>query len=390
MGGRKAEREKEMKRKIYYLAYYSNRDGGKKRDATPAVDLQVSYLSQVFSEIGFEVEIVALNARYSGEKFLSIQKGFTKHINDNITVRYFNCIESKYVLIRSIASRLIYMSAEKYIKQISDGVIVIYHSRIFYPYYHMLNRHKRRYILELEEIYSDVIGSIRKRKKEIKEVEGAAAYILPSIPLAEEITKGKNYVLYHGSCRNEEIIGNGFGDGRIHVVYAGIFDYRIIGDLSLIQAANYLDGNYHIHIIGFGRNQADLDRVLKAIERVQNLPCRVTYDGLLHGEEYLSFLQSCDIGVFSKNPDDDDINSSFPSKIMSYLSNGLRVVATRADSIQRSEVANIVEFCDTNQPKDVAEAIKRVDLNVPYDSRKELKKIEERLKTNLKKMLEDF
>lgn len=379
-----------MKRKIYYLAYYSNQEEGKKRDAVPAADLQVSYLSQVFSEIGFDVEIIALNARYSGERFLSIQKGFTKRISDNITVRYFNCIESKYAKIRSIASRLIYLYASKYIKRISDGVIVIYHSRIFYPYYHMLNRHKRKYILELEEIYSDVIGSLKKRHKEIKEVEKASAYILPSIPLAEEIANGKKYVLYHGSCRNEANIGKGFGDGRIHVVYAGTFDYRVIGEFSLIQAAKYLDENYHIHIIGFGRNQEDVNRVLEEIDSVQELPCKVTYDGLLLGEEYLAFLQSCDIGMFSRNPDADDINSSFPSKIMSYLSNGLHVVATRADSIERSEVANIVEFCDTNKPEDVAKAIKRVDLYAPYDSRKELKKIEERLKINLKEMLENF
>lgn len=377
-------------KKIYYLAYYSNDEEGKKRDAVPAADLQVSYLAHVFSEIGYEVEIIAPNARYSGEKALSVQKGFTKKIDGNVTVRYFNCIESKYRLVRSLAVRLTYFSASKYIKK-NNGIWVIYHSRLFYSYYHLFKRLRRKYILELEEIYSDVIGDSRLRSKEIEEVKKASAYILPSIPLAEEITAGKEYTLYHGSCRAEQKIGTGFQDGRIHVVYAGTFDSRVIGEhFSLIQAAQYLDERYHIHVIGFGRNQADVDRIISDVHNMQGLPCKVSYDGLLLGDEYLAFLQNCHIGMFSKDPDGKDINSSFPSKIMSYLSNGLRVVATRAKSIETSEVGNIVYFCDTNKPEDVAKAIMDVDIDAPYDSRKELMEIESRLKNSLEHLLKNF
>ena len=378
-------------KKIYYLAYFSNHEDGRKRDAVPAADLQASYLADILSEIGYEVEIISPNARYSGERFFSIQKGFTKRISDHVTVRYFDCIESKYKLIRSIALRLMYFSASKYIKQKRDGMLIIYHSRLYYPYYHRLKRLQRNYILELEEIYSDVIGDDGLRNKEILEVKKASAYILPSIPLAEEITEEKEYVLYHGSCRAEKKIGKGFNDGRIHIVYAGTFDPRVIGDhFSLIKAAKYLDKRYHIHIIGFGRNQADVDRIIADVDKMQGLPCKVTYDGLLLGDEYLSFLQNCHIGMFSKDPDGKDINSSFPSKIMSYLSNGLHVVATRADCIERSEVGSIVHFCDTNKPEDVAKAIMAVDINAPYDSRKELKEIETRLKHNLIQLLKNF
>ncbi|MCI8281985.1 MAG: glycosyltransferase family 4 protein [Lachnospiraceae bacterium] len=377
-------------KKIYYLAYYSNDEKGKKRDAVPAADLQASYLAQVFSKIGYEVEIIAPNARYSGEKAFSIQKGFTKKINSTVTVRYFNCIESKYRFVRSLAARLTYFSAFRYIKK-HDGIWVIYHSRLFYPYYHLFQRLRRKYILELEEIYSDVIGNSRLRRKEIKEVKKASAYILPSIPLAEEITDGKEYTLYHGSCRAEKKIGKGFQDGRIHVVYAGTFDPRVIGEhFSLIQAAQYLDKRYHIHIIGFGRNQADVDRIISDVHSMQGLPCKVSYDGLLLGDEYLAFLQSCHIGMFSKDPDGKDMNSSFPSKIMSYLGNGLRVVATRADSIETSEVGSIVYFCDSNKPEDVAKAIMDVDMDTPYDSRKELTEIENRLKKSLKHLMQNY
>ncbi len=377
-------------KKVYYLAYYSNDEKGKKRDAVPAADLQVSYLAHVFSKIGYEVEIIAPNARYSGERALSVQKGFTKKISGNVTVRYFHCIESKYKFVRSLAVRLTYFSALNYIKK-HEGIWIIYHSRLFYPYYHLFQRMGRKYILELEEIYSDVIGDSRLRSKELEEVKKASAYILPSIPLAEEITDGKKYTLYHGSCRREKKIGKGFGDGRIHVVYAGTFDPRVIGEhFSLIQAARYLDERYHIHIIGFGRNQGDVDKIISDVHNMEGLPCKVSYDGLLLGDEYLAFLQSCHIGMFSKDPDGKDINSSFPSKIMSYLSNGLRVVATRADSIETSEVGNIVYFCDGNKPEDVAGAIMDVDMNTPYDSRKELMEIESRLKNSLKRLLNHF
>lgn len=377
-------------RKIYYIAYFSNNENGRKRDAVPAADLQVSYLSQVFSEIGYDLEIVSPNISNSGKSLFHIQKGFVKQIGERTSVRYFDCIESNSKIIRYIARRLVLFRALKYLRTIKDGIIVIYHSRIFYPLYHLLKRINRNYILELEEIYSDVIGDDKKRKKEISEVSMAAAYILPSIPLAEEITQGKKYVLYHGSCRNEKQIGKGFQDGRIHVVYAGTFDPRVIGKLSLIQAAEYLDERYHVHVIGFGRNQADVDRIIEEVDKMQGKPCKVTYDGLLSGEEYISFLQSCDIGMFSHDPKGKDINSSFPSKIMSYLSNGLHVIATRADSIERSEVGEIVSFCETNEPKDIADAIRSIDLSEPYNSRQKLKEIESRLKINLEQLLKEF
>ncbi len=379
-----------MLKKIYYIAYFSNNEKKRKRDAVPAADLQVSYLSQVFSEIGYEVEILSPNIPNNGKKIFHIQKGFVKQVEKNINVRYFNCLESSSRIIRYFSRRIAVLSAARYLKGVKDGKIVIYHSRIFYPFYHLLKRIGRDYILELEEIYLDVIGDDKKRKREISEVSKATAYILPSIPLAEEVTQGKKYVLYHGSCRNEKQIGMGFHDGRIHVVYAGTFDPRVIGKLSLIQAAEYLDERYHIHVIGFGRNQSDVDRIIGEVNEMQGKSCKVTYDGLLLGEDYISFLQSCDIGMFSRDPNGRDINSSFPSKIMSYLSNGLHVVATRADSIERSEVGNIVCFCNTNDPKDVADAIMHVDLSVPYDSREKLMEIESRLKVNLKQLLSNF
>ena len=373
--------------KIYYFCYFSNYEKDRRRDAVPAADLQVGYLAEVFEQLGYEVEIVGLNIPEETDSLFRFQRAFCRELRKNIIVRYFNCIESKNRNIRRLARRLIFFSAKKYIDSLTkEDIILFYHSRLFYPYYKYMKKCGRRYILELEEIYSDVIDDDSLRKEEIAEVKRADSFILPSVPLADEIAEGKNYVLFHGSCRREKRIGNGFHDGRIHIVYAGTFDYRVIGSMSMIYAAKYLDERYHIHIIGFG-NDEDTNRIVNAVDEMKGLPCKVSYDGLQLGDNYLRYLQNCDIGIFSRDPKAKDINSSFPSKIMSYLSNGLRVVSTRAESIEKSDVAHLMYFVDSNSPEEVARTIKGIDFSSKYDGYYELEKVENKLKNRLKNFL---
>lgn len=376
-------------KKIYYFCYYSNPENGRRRDANPAVDLQESYLAEVLSDLGYEVEIVGLNIPDSSDALIHIQKGFVKQLQNNVRVRYFTCVESKNRVFRYISRRLVYFMAMPYIRKMDkDAIIIFYHSRVFYGYYHLLNRLRKKYILEAEEIYSDVIGDEVSRSKELAEINRANAYILPSVPLAKIISQDKPFALYHGSCRREKHIGTGFRDDKIHVVYAGTLDRRVIGNMSMIYAAKYLDAGYHIHILGSGVDEEDMRRTLSAIDEMKDMPCMVSYEGVLLGEEYLVFLQSCHIGLFTRESDKADINSSFPSKIMSYLSNGLRVVASRADSLTTSDVSDLLFYVDGNDPRDVADAIRNIDIKKDYDSRGTLMAVEEELKNRLSHLIE--
>ena len=72
---------------------------------------------------------------------------------------------------------------------------------------------------------------------------------------------------------------------------------------------------------------------------------------MLSGEDYIRFIQSCDIGLSTQNPDAAFNATSFPSKILSYMANGLRVVSIRIPAIERSAVGNEVMFYNEQTPE---------------------------------------
>lgn len=370
--------------KIYYIAFYGDRSAENFRPAHPAADLQVSYLAKLLSEMGYQVEILSVCVSGNTDCWFDFCRGCTKSIDDNIVVRYFSNIGSKSGFIRVLGRMITRKELRSFIKEKKEDIIIIYHSTALYPIYHFLDRIGKKFILEVEEIYADFTGD--DRKLELREISRASEYIIPTQLLVPEVTRGKKWVLYHGSCFEERIYEKRFQDNRIHIVYAGTLDYRKVGELVAIDTAKFLDARYHIHILGIGTDN-EVRHIKQKINSLQNMECKISYDGVLYGEEYLSFLQSCDIGLYTQSSA--DVVTSFPSKLMSYLGNGLRIVANRTPTLEQSEIRHLIWFCDHNEPKSVAEAIRNVDFDASYDSRKELRKIQERLMGDLKNLLDE-
>ena len=115
--------------------------------------------------------------------------------------------------------------------------------------------------------------------------------------------------------------------------------------------------------------------------------CTVTYDGLLSGESYVEFLQKCQIGMSTQVPEGEYNNTSFPSKILSYMSNGLRVVSVRIPVVEKATIGPIVVFYDENDGKKIADVIMSIDKNDPYDSREIIKRLDENFVSDIKKLL---
>ena len=116
----------------------------------------------------------------------------------------------------------------------------------------------------------------------------------------------------------------------------------------------------------------------------------VSYDGLLSGEEYIRFIQSCDIGLSTQNPDAAFNATSFPSKILSYLSNGLRVVSIRIPAIEGSDVGDKLFYYDEQTPKQIADAILSVDMAQAYDSRSDIVDLSNKFQNELMLMMKDY
>ena len=182
--------------------------------------------------------------------------------------------------------------------------------------------------------------------------------------------------MIYGTYENPKSFTPLFDDGKIHCVYAGVLEPRK-GAGTAIAAAEFLPSNYHIHIIGFGRAE-DIENIQKQIAEVSDkTECTVTFDGKKSGDEYLQFLQSCQIGFATQSSAAAFNATSFPSKVLSYLSNGLRVVSVRIKAIETSKVADLLYFYDGDSPKAVAEAVQSIDFSDRYDSRLALQRLDE-------------
>ena len=116
---------------------------------------------------------------------------------------------------------------------------------------------------------------------------------------------------------------------------------------------------------------------------------KITYDGVLSGKDYIRFLQSCDIGLSTQDPNAAFNGTSFPSKILSYMANGLRVVSIRIPAIETSAVGDMVFYYDEQTPEEIAKAIMNIDFNDNYDSREYIRQLSNQFEKDMKKLLDN-
>lgn len=266
--------------------------------------------------------------------------------------------------------------------------VLVYHSMMLMTPIILAKRIKKfKLILEVEEIYQDVAEfSHRMKKNEYKFFNMADSYIFPTELLNQKLNvNNQPYSIIYGTYQVEEDRKGKFNDGKIHLVYAGTFDPRKGGALA---AAAYLPKDYHVHIIGFG-SKDDTNMLLKKIDEISKITeATVSYDGLLSGEEYIQFLQKCDIGLSTQIPEAAYNETSFPSQILSYMANGLRVVSMCIRVVEISDIGQAVYYYDEPNAEAIANAIISIDINEPYNSRELIRKLDEDFVKNIKKLLE--
>lgn len=265
-----------------------------------------------------------------------------------------------------------------------DEHVYVYHSSGYGNSIHFAKALKKfKLILEVEEIYSNVEKHRPKLIKYEKRFFNIAdAFIFSTVLLNENVNKNnKPYVVINGTYEVEELVSKKNDDGKNHIIYAGTFDKRKGSAVAAIAAAEYLDENYIMHICGFG-TKTEEEELCKLIQNNNKKnACKIIYHGLLKGREYLSLLQSCHIGLSTQNPAADFNATSFPSKILSYLANGLSVVSIKIPAIVQSEVGSYISYYEKQAPEDIARAIKEVSLDENY--REVVSKLSEKFDKNI-------
>lgn len=380
-----------MKKEIKYIGYYdTNNNFYENRGYALAATNKMDYICSALNKVGYDVLIIS-PSRTKNKKYY---KGKEVALRRNVSLKLFptfpwgNKLQKAISLIMGDIMLFIYLI----FKVKRNEFILVYHSLGLKSIVSLAKKLKKfKVILEVEEIYQDVMSySKYTMKNEYKTIAIADKYIFPTELLNEKLNiSNKPYTIIYGTYQVEEDRKCRFNDGKIHVVYAGTFDPRKGGALAAAAAAEYLSNNYHVHIIGFG-SKDDTNMLLKKIDEISKITkATITYDGLLSGEEYIQFLQKCDIGLSTQIPEAAYNESSFPSKILSYMANGLRVVSIRIKAIEMSAVGQAVYYYDEPTPEAIANAIISIDINEPYDSREIIRRLDEDFVKNIKKVLEN-
>lgn len=369
-----------------YLCYYDkNFDEG--RNYALAATTKIDYIAKAINELGEDVELISASTISSKGHFAKR----TEILGSGIKLKLFRAYKWGNVFQKIWATIYFKLAIFFYLLfNVKKGEkIIAYHSLAYMREIKLAKAIKKfNLILEVEEIYGDVINKDNITENELKFFNKADAYIFPTELLNDKVNKNnKPHVINHGTYNVEKQISNKFDDGKIHCVYAGTFDVRKGGALFAIKSAKFLSEKYHLHVLGFG-NTDDTNLVKKTIEEVNSLgKCTVTFDGLKSGEEYIKFIQSCHIGLSTQNPNAKFNDTSFPSKVLSYMANGLRVVSIKIKALETSGVHELLYYYNEDNPEEIAKAIQSVKVLDNYDSRVKISELDKQFKQDIKKLL---
>lgn len=379
-----------MQKQIKYIGFYDTiQNKEENRLYALAATNKMDYICSVLNRLGYDVLIIS-PSRTKNQRFY---KGKNINISKGVKLKLFPTLPwgSKVQKLLSLIFEDILLFFYLVLNVKRDEAVIVYHSLEFRSVIRAAKKIKKfKIILEVEEIYQDVKKFNQySKKEEYLTIDIGNKYIFPTKLLDDKVnSKNRPYTIIYGTYQVEEDMICKFNDGKIHVVYAGTFDPRKGGALAAAAAA-YLPKNYHVHIIGFG-SKDDTSMLVQKIDEISKITeATVTFDGLLTGKEYINFLQKCDIGLSTQIPEAAYNETSFPSKILSYMANGLRVVSIRIKAIEISEVGQAVYYYEKPNPEVIANTITSIDLSESYDSREIIRRLNLNFTENIKKLLDE-
>ena len=382
-----------------YVAFYDTEDYKEEnRSVALCAANVVDYMISVISEYG-ELDIISPSRTRNKS---GVFHGRKNKIRDSVTLVQppsfgTSNLVSKAILVGYTRLWFLYYM----FKNTKKGETVIaYHSVSTMNTLRIIKKlRKINLILEVRELYSDARENYdefkndqtKLRKKELSFFEIADKYIFPTELLNEIINKeNKPHVTVPGPYVVEKRLApHGWGDGKTHIVYAGTIR-GAKGVLTSVDVAEELPSNYAIHILGKG-TEASIRTLEERIEKVNQLGhAQVTYEGQLRGDDYKAFLQKCDIGLVPQDPGATFTNTSFPSKILSYLSNGLYVVSVRIPAVDESPLKEKIIFYDNNDMKSIAKSIIEAASNTSNNTTEELlNRLDKNFRDEMEKLLQN-
>lgn len=358
---------KRMSKGILYISYFDFQDSPIRRDYVTSATNKMESICASLNAAGYKVNIISIAPVI--EPRFKFYRGRTIRRNENLTLKLFASWGGNSRILRQLKTIWHLFALFFYLLlHTSNGQpVMVYHSLGYFNVILWAKKIKRfKLILEVEEIYQDV-GAPKFRSMARYEnlmIKAADAYIFPTELLNAKLnTAGKPHVIIYGTYTVEPQIVDKFSDGKIHVVYAGTFDSRKGGALAAIEATEFLPENYHMHICGFGTAKDTADVKDQIASMTAKSRASISFDGLKKGMDYIKFIQRCHIGLSTQDPSAAFNATSFPSKILSYMANGLSVVTIDIPVIRMASIGKYVSFYEKQNPQDIAESIKMTQID---------------------------
>ncbi len=359
--------------KVYYIGFFDTEFNIEEdRNYVLSATNKMRYIADSINKLNTDVEFISCSASKNNRS--CCKKRYK--INENQFVQLFFSLKATSKILRFINRFLIKFQMKKYIRKNikKDDTIIVYHSLAIMKLYSTFKKYTDNFIIEVEEIYSDVLNNQKLRKKELKKLSIADKYLFATELLNDLVNiNNKKYAVCYGRYKVEKKFDKKWNDNKIHCVYSGTFDSRKGGCLAAINAAKYLNQSYFVHILGRGSDNeiSTINNMINNINKEKGYKI-VGYDGYKSGDEYNEYLQKCQIGLSTQIPDGVYNDTSFPSKILSYMCNGLNVVTINIKAVNKSAINDYVNFYYEHKPELIAAVI--IDAKI-YDRSEILKKI---------------
>lgn len=374
-----------------YIAFVDTEEYVNERRSVVLASSNVArYMAKVFSSF-CDVEIIS-PARTLAD--FGFWRGRRIKLSDNITLTLPPSLggKTRFTSVGMAIFTQLWLLGKLLLGTKRGETICVYHSLSVIPVIRIVRFLKKlRIILEVREIYNDVHDRKQSsRAKELAFFKVADGFIVASSLLDKLINpQALPSVLAPGIYRVEKPRAEKFNDGKVHVVYAGTFRAIKGGALAAVRTAEFLPKNYVVHILGRGEPEV-VENLLGEIDSVSRRSrATIVYEGVKFGDDFKTFLQRCHVGLSTQNPEESFNNTSFPSKVLTYLVNGLTVVSAKVAPVMQSPVGKYVHYYENNNPSDIArcvidcsrdadvstEPIDSVITGLEIDLRKALKKL---------------
>ena len=373
----------------YYFGSYSNYSNEDYTSSIPG-NIKMHYLEKKMQESGI-ANICIISFALKNKKAYKHKKTKTDLGSD----LYYSPGFSQTSRIGRLLDKLfkkIYFFFFFLLKIKKKDKILIYHSG-WTSFLKRMCRFKKVFsILEVEEVYSFSDYADEKPEKEIKVIKGFDSYIFINDYLPVLLKTQVPFVVCYGVIRNDLFYRydkcEKKQDDKIHLVYAGVISNKRQGAFCALDVASKLSNNYVLHIIGSG-SEEDIRCLKSKIYENNRISdrCKVELNGFLKGDALYNFLSSCDIGLSTYNLRANFSDCSLPSKVITYMCCGLKVVIGYTKAFQYMPISKCWFFYTTQDAENIAISVKNAASAPRVDHFSELDNYDKRIVEFFKKFV---